>query len=333
MADSFFSPHLEPSHYGVHLGVWTNWSRGPVFGATLTMSREQGSLLISFTAFFVTIVAARFWSAACLILHRSFSVAEPRDALHHQRQAIFRNSPSSTSGLWSLIQLSLVWRDLAQRRLIRTLPSIFFAGISLLLFAFASGFSSSISTAIGDEVLIDGTNCGYISLENVTYDTMSQVISPWQAGITSNAANYAQQVYSPDSTGVFDGTIFVQRKLDTIVNREAPCPFSNHLCRSYSSNLLLDTGYIDIRNNLGVNLQRNQSIQLRRVLHCAPLVTEGHKAQTLYKGFNYTSYNYGPTLSASYPWTTPNYTFIVKDFESQYLLSSSVHSLNNYALR
>jgi hypothetical protein len=139
------------------------------------MTRQSGSLLISFTAFFVTIVAARFWSTACLILHRGFSTAKPEDALYHQRQAILRNSSSSASGLFSLIQLSLAWRNLAQRRFIRTIPSIIFAAVCLLLFALASGFSSSISTAIGDEVLVDGTNCGLINWVNLTTDEVNQV--------------------------------------------------------------------------------------------------------------------------------------------------------------
>jgi hypothetical protein len=39
--------------YVVYLGKWTNWSRGPVFGATLTLSREDANLLIAFVAFFV----------------------------------------------------------------------------------------------------------------------------------------------------------------------------------------------------------------------------------------------------------------------------------------
>jgi hypothetical protein len=39
--------------YPVYLGVWTNWSRGPVFGSTLTLDRTNASLLIAFVAFFV----------------------------------------------------------------------------------------------------------------------------------------------------------------------------------------------------------------------------------------------------------------------------------------
>jgi len=89
--------------FKVHLGVWTDWSRGRVLGSTLTLTRTQANLLIAFTASFVVFVGSRFWRIACLALHQSYSSAEPRDALHHQRQAVLRNSGSSDSGIVSRI--------------------------------------------------------------------------------------------------------------------------------------------------------------------------------------------------------------------------------------
>jgi hypothetical protein len=70
----------------IYLGTWTNWSRGPIFGSTLTTTKDVGNLLIAFTAFFVAIVATRFWRICCLLLHMYLSTSEPRDAIHHQRQ-------------------------------------------------------------------------------------------------------------------------------------------------------------------------------------------------------------------------------------------------------
>lgn len=40
-------------NYPVHIGTWTNWSRGAVMGSTLTIRRDVGNLLIAFVAFFV----------------------------------------------------------------------------------------------------------------------------------------------------------------------------------------------------------------------------------------------------------------------------------------
>ncbi|KAI0444191.1 hypothetical protein F4803DRAFT_561064 [Xylaria telfairii] len=334
MADSLFSTHtqIDPASYGVRLGVWTNWSRGPIFGATLTLTRQQGSLLISFTAFFVTIVASRFWMAACLVFHRCFSTTETRDALHHQRQAIFRNSSSAGSGLWSLIQLSYAWRRSARRRLFRTLPSIFFSAFCLVFFTVASGFSSSISTAVGDEVLVDATNCGLPQIAQLSSDELVTTIYPWVASLTNNAANYAHQVYSPSGSGIFDDTIFIKRKLATTTNREAPCPFRSDLCRSRSSNLILDSGYQDARNDFGINLRKEQSFQIRQVLHCAPLVTEGHKEQIESIQMNYTQYNYGPRYLGNSSALQPNYTLIIKDVDTQYIPETSQNLFNGYGL-
>ncbi|KAI0517573.1 hypothetical protein F5B22DRAFT_654790 [Xylaria bambusicola] len=326
MADSLLStPGNSITGYTVQLGIWTNWSRGSVLGPTLTLSRKHGSLLIAFTAFFITIVATRFWRIACSVIHRGLSVVEPRDALHFQRQAIFRNSTSSESALWSLMQISWAWRRLDHRCLVRTLPSISFAAICLLAFAFASGFSSSISTAIGDEVLIDGTHCGFLDFTTLETDEITQIFDPWEASTISNGVNYASQVYSPSSsTGAFDSTKFAQRILRTEMNNKAPCPFKDTLCRLSSSNLVLDSGFIDIGYDLGVNFQPDRSMLYRQVLHCAPLVTKGRKKKTTLNGLpNYTTYSYGGAR-----WIIPtnestNYTFSIKDIQSQYTPEST----------
>lgn len=54
--------------YSVQLGTWINWSRGRVMGATLTLNRVDGNLLIAFTAVFVGIVTERIWRIACVLV-------------------------------------------------------------------------------------------------------------------------------------------------------------------------------------------------------------------------------------------------------------------------
>ena len=330
---TFLSPKPpDPLDYNVYLGLWTNWSRGPVFGATLTLGRREGTLLISFTAFFITIVASRFWRIMCSILHRKFSVVEHRDALHYQRQAIFRNSSSSGSGLWSLIQISWTWRKIAQNNLSRTFPPIIFSIICLLAFALASGFSSSISTAIGDEVLINGINCGYIDIAKFAQGDKLTSKAPWETSLVSNAANYAQQMYSPDKTGVFGSTAFVRKTLDTSYNPQGSCPFED-LCRSNTSNLVLDSGYISISDHLGVNLPPVENILFRTVLHCAPLNTDDRSEPTQNYGHsNYTGYYYGPAIAGRKNEILTNYTLAVRDTYSQYVSSSSTGIPSGYGI-
>lgn len=95
------SNHDLTLQYKVYLGVWTDWSRSRVLGATLTLTRQQANLLIAFTASFVVFVGSRFWRIVCLALHQAYSTSDLSDALHHQRQVVLRNSGSSDSGVVS----------------------------------------------------------------------------------------------------------------------------------------------------------------------------------------------------------------------------------------
>jgi hypothetical protein len=41
------------NQYPVYIGSWINWSRGQIFGATVTLKRNDATILIAFAAFFV----------------------------------------------------------------------------------------------------------------------------------------------------------------------------------------------------------------------------------------------------------------------------------------
>lgn len=43
----------EAEDYAIYTGPWINWSRGPVYGASLTLSRADANLLIAFVSTFV----------------------------------------------------------------------------------------------------------------------------------------------------------------------------------------------------------------------------------------------------------------------------------------
>ncbi|KAI1304712.1 hypothetical protein F5Y03DRAFT_356751 [Xylaria venustula] len=98
------------SNNTVYLGVWANWSRGSILGSTLTTTKENENLLISFTAIFIGFVSSRLWKILCLLLYRYYSTAEPRGAVHHQRQVILRNSPSPEAGLFDIAKMIGAWR-------------------------------------------------------------------------------------------------------------------------------------------------------------------------------------------------------------------------------
>ncbi|KAI0424132.1 hypothetical protein F5Y09DRAFT_353746 [Xylaria sp. FL1042] len=319
MADSLLSTRpVDTSNYHVRLGLWTNWSQGSILGPTLTLHPMPGGLLTAFTAVFITMVATRFWRISCLLLHWHFSTHDKCDMVHHQRQAIFRNTESSVSGLILLVKITHAWGR--QKSLRRILPFIIYAVLCFAGFSIASIFSSAISSLSRKEILIDGSHCGTVDITGLSTQEYAQVYGPWKSAIVNNAASYAQQVYSPNSTGTVRAPLFVKNKLRTIINTDATCPFEG-LCRSNTSNLFLDTGYLNIIDDLGVNLPRDQSILYRRAARCGPLITENRSEPTdLYGLSNYTGYKYGPSFLDG---DGSNYTVIVRDVYSQNIRQSA----------
>ncbi|KAM7183172.1 hypothetical protein V8F33_013748, partial [Rhypophila sp. PSN 637] len=96
----------------VYLGVWTNWSRGPVMGLTLTMTRSNADLLIAFVAFYIAFVGRRFWRIFCFACHSIVSsrTGQAREGTYHQHQVILRNAETATSGVVALVQVLWAWR-------------------------------------------------------------------------------------------------------------------------------------------------------------------------------------------------------------------------------
>lgn len=138
--------------------------------------------------------------------------------------------------------------------------------------------------------------------------------------LISNFLPSAQQCYTAN-LGVFDCTYFVKNTLPSKVDYRAPCPFPGEICRSHSSNILLDSGYIDSVKDQGINGPQDESIQFRTVLHCAPLETQGYVSNEATPSNNYTNYHYGPLMDASTDGSGLEYqnaTITVESTYSQY---------------
>ena len=309
------------NQYPVYLGSWVNWSRGKVFGATLTMTRESGNLLIAFTALFVAFVSSRFWRIVCFLLHRHFSSAESRDALHHQRQVILRNSWGPEESAWTLGQLFFAWRSSTRRPFSRILPLLACASICICAFSVAGIFSSEISTAIGDEVLIASTDCGIVLMQGGTSHELMVATFKSDSVFASSAANYAQQCYStvglPSSSTMFDCNTFATDRLPVTVDTDAPCPFNETMCRS-KSNIRLDTGYLDSNEHFGINAPPDERVLFRQVYTCAPLETKGYTEDRVGVHKNFTRYYYGQALLPMEGTVVANFTYEASSIETQY---------------
>lgn len=286
-------------------------------GATLTLNRAEGNLLIAFTAVFVGIVTERFWRIACIIFYRFHSSPKPHDGLYYQQQAVLRNSSSTVSAIWTLTQLILAWQNVAKCSFVRVLPALLTAVFCLGAFTVAGGFSSSISSGISDEVLLNGTNCGIIHFTTLDKDA-ARIFVSYSSQIVHSAGNYAQQCYSPDSPGISDSAgisdckYFIKDHLFSMVDNQAVCPFHDSICRSNNSNIRLDTGYLSLLNDLGSNAPPDQDILFRAVLHCAPLETQNYRETVTLATENFISYHYWSYSSGL------NYIYMAETLDSQY---------------
>ncbi|KAI2615186.1 hypothetical protein GGR54DRAFT_632289 [Hypoxylon sp. NC1633] len=221
----------------------------------LTLPRRDADLLIAFTAVFIAFVSSRTWRILCFALHRLCSTP-----------AILRNSSSPENGIHLFIKP--LWANQSTKKYFRVLSSAIIGILCVITsFTVSGGFSSQISTRIGDEVLVSGQNCGVFNL---------------QVKIINDAANYAHQCYSAADGGRVGCDRF-----------KATCPFSSSICRDGSANLRINSGYRDSHTDLGLNAPSNQRVLWRNVIQCSPLKTKGFTSQRTTTAPNMTLYHYG----------------------------------------
>ncbi|KAM7218680.1 hypothetical protein V8F06_005999 [Rhypophila decipiens] len=321
----------------VYLGVWTNWSRGPVMGLTLTMTRSNADLLIAFVAFYVAFVGRRFWRIFCFACHSIVSsrTGQAREGTYHQHQVIMRNAETATSGVVALVQVLWAWRTARGRPIGMLLVTLLLASTCSMTFIVASGFSSRISSLPGDEVLMRGGRCGFLEESRKSMDTFASTLSPYLSKMFVNAANYAQECYSKNESGLLGCDTFVKKSLPFTVDTQAPCPFEPSLCKTQTANIKLDTGLLDSHEHVGLNAKPEHRVLWRKTLHCAPLVTEGYKS--LYNQSvddkppkPMVRYHYGKWAALS-PDSADNYTYeYVDDPLWDYNISLSDASYNLY---
>jgi hypothetical protein len=193
-------------------------------------------------------------------------------------------------------------------------------------FTVASGFSSTISTAVSSEVLVKSIKCGFVT-EGLS-STPEQLFPLFSYGAEKydSAANYAQQCYSNNTSGVLDCGLFITKQITGTIDKNATCPFSNEVCRNSQSNIRLDTGYVDSHAHFGLNSPPNERILFRNVVHCAPLTTEGYTTlETNTPLGNVTKYHYGSSRNAT---GDINYVHLAESLRSQYTADSTWRNMN-----
>ena len=280
--------------YDVHLGAWIDWSRGTIHGATLTLTRQDGNLVIAFVAFFVAFVGTRFWRLTFLALHYIYSREEARDGIHHQRQVFLRNVPNAEAAVGTLAAIAVAWGKVAKQVWMRLFPVIGLAIAWIMGFTLAGGFSSRIAAFANNEVLLSGANCGVVQ-SDYGLTSFTNTAGPLIAQALVAAESYARLCYTSSPTpSVSCGTYVKKQLVPAVVDTNASCPFDGKICKRPLGNLFLDTGLLDTHHDFGRNSPPNQRIQYRRTLHCGPLATEGYRFRRYDSPESHTVYYYGP---------------------------------------
>lgn len=231
MDDASFSTGNPLPSLEIYQGLWTNWSHGPIFGRTLTISRGNADLVIAFTGVFITFIGARFWRILSMTCHRFLSLSCPQDALYHQRQVILRNSPSADSAFITFLGLCWAWHRTNERAFRRLYHLLLLSLLCTTSFVIAGGFSSRISISVGSEVLLRGRRCGslgyYLSGDPSTVDAYAAA-NAWSKRTVGDASNYAKQCYSSwSSSSGGSCEPFVRPQLPGKQDTAASCPFQD----------------------------------------------------------------------------------------------------------
>ncbi len=286
-------------------------------------------------AFFVAFVGTRFWRIVCLGLHYFYSSTVENDGIYHQRQAFLRNAPNPEFALWMLTDIGFSWRRRAEKVWQRLLPVLVLAFCCLVGFTLASGYSSHIATFTSSEVLLSGNTCAIIS-NDVNMSSFANTIGPVVAEEMLAAEIYARQCYSSSNTGALTCNTFVKTALPPmVVDTNASCPFDPKVCKSPNGNLFLDSGLLDSHHDFGRNTPPNQRVQYRRLMHCAPLATEGYRVR-MYdeeRGQSSTVYYYGGQVNVN--GSISNYTTQFSDtyLSVEDLTHSSSDTIRDFSIR
>lgn len=246
-----------------------------------------------------------FWRIVCFAIHLQFSSRSAEDGLYHQRQALLRNTANGITGLGKLLQISWTWRKHARRVCYRVLPLLLSTILSVTAFGVAGVFSSQVSSASGNDVLVTGGNC-CIVLSDLVLRNISlgyELFNPLLTQRMTSASSYAQQCYRGNSTPE-ECPLFTKTNLPYTVQTDRGCPFG-HLCLDDTETIYIDSGYINSHDDLGMNSPPHERFLYRAVEHCALLNSTKYSIRD--ETAQAVSYYYGPrgkSRNETYMYTT-----------------------------
>jgi hypothetical protein len=292
--------------FEIYTGTWTDWSRGPVLGATITLSSRDASLLLAFIAAFVTIVAIRLWVIIGFTAHQFLATGGKHDGLYYQRQVILRNAKSAPAAAWLFLQQAWYWRGIAKSAIVRTIPLAIFCILYFIGFTVLAIFSSQISDSASEFRLIRSSSCG--------------IQTPFDRDALQDKArldNLRASMYSKECYHNITSTLCKSLPVSHITwtNSSVECPFGEKICLDVPA-FKMETGMMDSHRDFGFNTPPENRITYKRETVCSPLKTKpGFVEEVRDNNGTLIKYFYGTKLLGTQPLRKTNYTF---EYHTQY---------------
>lgn len=226
---------------------------------------------------------------------------------------ILRNTEGSYLAAWRIARGRYSWREAALNAL---RWSLILCGIALSVGAIgslASIFSSRITNAIGNDVLLASPSCGYLNPLVANSSTTNTFVNQKVLNDTIAGNAYARACYENSSSALQCG-MFVESRFNYTEDQNATCPFAPDTCLySDTAALQFDTGHLDSLEAFGLNSPKHDRVTYRRLSTCAPLNITG----SMFSVGNKTKNFFGTTWEEEYIYylfgpqgtVSPNYTF------------------------
>ena len=251
------------------------------------------------------------WNIICFAAHQLRTTTQARDGMHHQQQAVLRNNTSDISTLWQFIKIGWAWRSIPWRSIRRSLPPILIGIVHLLSFGAASILASYITSA-GNQVLVARSpTCGKwgpnSDAQVIADPELTVAFQSYRTTIMETSKQYVLNCLK-EPQSLPECNVFKSLQLKW-TSTKVPCPFDGLCLGPANSSLNMDTGFIDSRDDLGINAQNDDRVKIRRNTTCIPITTEGYTTtgssfaggassdHPIRTPFNYTAVFYGPTYN------------------------------------
>lgn len=298
------------------IGLWKNYADGGQL--TLTLDETQAGILASFLVIFAGSTALNGWNITRFLLHQFRSCGKHHDGLHHQVQAILRNSTDLVQALQLLFQVARAWRKrlgvaLLARRLfgVLSIAFVFFVGSTL-----AQIFISLTWSTTGTQFLVRTDSCSFYFP-----DVPEQRLRPDQAEYIylksrlEAAMIYERVCYSQGAVVNSPECLTLPVPVIDIEQDDDVCPFADPtLCISTNSVPVRMVATVNSNTHLGINAKPEDSIAYRRTVRCSPIQND-HTVETP-DGLNFM---YGPFTG------TP-------DTEATFIYRDSLRAADNYRI-